>query len=88
MNQTLSGIYLPGNSIIHRLDARVKLFSFLTLVIAALFANSWTGYLVMVAISIIMTVGITALIFILSFKRERLNLRMYRSGIRPHKNIL
>ena len=66
MNQILSGIYLPGNSIIHRLDARVKLFSFLTLVIAALFANSWTGYLVMVAISIILVftsrVGISQVI--------------------------
>ena len=54
MNQTLSGIYLPGNSIIHRLDARVKLFSFFTLVIAALFANSWAGYLVMAAISLLL----------------------------------
>jgi len=54
VNHALSGIYLPGNSFFHRLDARVKLFSFLTLVIAALIANSWTGYLVMVAICVLL----------------------------------
>ena len=54
MTQTLTGIYLPGNTYIHRLDARVKFFCFFALVVATLFTNSWGGYLVMVVISLVL----------------------------------
>ena len=49
MTGMLTGIYVPGRSVIHRLDARAKLIGFLALVIATLSTDSWLGYLTMLA---------------------------------------
>ena len=49
MTGMLTGIYVPGRSVIHRLDARAKLIGFLALVIATLSTDSWLGYLTMFA---------------------------------------
>lgn len=42
-----SGQYIAGNSILHRLDARVKFFSFLILVVGSVVTDSVWGYLLL-----------------------------------------
>ncbi|RKD67592.1 energy-coupling factor transport system permease protein [Sinobaca qinghaiensis] len=41
------GQYLPGRSILHRMDARAKLASVFFLIAAIFLTNSWTGYAVL-----------------------------------------
>jgi len=40
-------MFLPGDSLIHRLDSRVKLLSLLITVISILWVDSWIGYVIM-----------------------------------------
>ena len=44
-----AGQYLPGNSLLHRLDARGKFFGFLILIIATVLTDSPLGYLLLFA---------------------------------------
>jgi energy-coupling factor transport system permease protein len=55
------GQYLPGNSIIHRLDPRTKLSIFLFITIAVTFSVSYTGnvILVLVTLSLVLLSGIS-----------------------------
>ena len=46
------GQYLPGNSVVHRLDPRTKLTVFLLLTLAATFSLSYTANLVMLAVTL------------------------------------
>ena len=43
----LTGRYIPGNSLMHRLDPRAKLFGFLILIAAVIFTDSLIGYAVL-----------------------------------------
>ncbi len=52
-----AGRFLPGSSIIHRLDARAKLISFLILIAAAVSASTIWGY----ALAFLVTAAIAAL---------------------------
>lgn len=45
MNRMPSGQYIPNNSIIHRLDARIKIVGFIILLAAVIQTNSLPGYL-------------------------------------------
>lgn len=47
MNRLPTGMFLPGDSLIHRLDSRVKLLSLLITVISILWVDSWIGYVIM-----------------------------------------
>jgi len=57
MNGIPSGTYLPGDSFVHKLDGRAKLVMLLAVMIAAIFADSWIGY----AVIVIYIVAFTAL---------------------------
>lgn len=45
--QIIIGQYVPGNSIIHRLDSRAKLLSVFIFVMIVFLANNWMGYLIL-----------------------------------------
>ncbi len=44
-----TGMFIPGNSIIHKLDARIKLLSLITLLVAIVNTDSLVGYAVLIA---------------------------------------
>ncbi|MDO4860775.1 MAG: energy-coupling factor transporter transmembrane component T [Bacillota bacterium] len=50
MTGAISGRYIPGDSILHRMDPRAKLFGFIILIVAVIFTNSIIGYAVMAAL--------------------------------------
>lgn len=54
MNRLPIGIYIPGNSLLHRLDARVKLLCLITLVVAIIYTNSLPGYGIMALLTAIL----------------------------------
>lgn len=45
----MSGRYIPGNSLLHRLDARAKLFGFLIIIAAVILTDSLAGYAILFA---------------------------------------
>lgn len=47
MNKLLLGRFLPGDSLIHRLDPRAKLIGSFYYIIIIFFANNWQSYLLM-----------------------------------------
>ena len=72
------GQYIPGNSILHRLDPRTKIIWTLLLMVALFTMNSWTEYVMMAAYTLILILisevplkqsikGVKPLIFILAF---------------------
>jgi energy-coupling factor transport system permease protein len=48
------GIYIPGNSILHRLDARVKLICLAALIGALIYTNSLPGYGIMAVLTFVL----------------------------------
>ncbi|MGI5979296.1 MAG: energy-coupling factor transporter transmembrane component T family protein [Oscillospiraceae bacterium] len=48
-----TGMYLPGNSLLHRLDPRVKLLAFLGLFLAVVAAKTPTGYCAALAAAVL-----------------------------------
>lgn len=58
MTRLPTGMFIPGNSFIHRLDARIKLLSLVVLIIAVVDTDSIIGYVILAAV--------TALIILLS----------------------
>lgn len=48
----LGGQYIPGDSVVHRLDARIKLLSLLALIAAIVLANAAAGYALMAIVVI------------------------------------
>ena len=51
MNRLPIGIYIPGASLLHRLDARAKLLSLIALVVALIYTGSAAGYGIMTALT-------------------------------------
>lgn len=47
MKGGITGRYIPGESVLHRMDPRAKLFGFLVLVVAVIFTDSVAGYITM-----------------------------------------
>ncbi|WP_163539076.1 energy-coupling factor transporter transmembrane component T [Gracilibacillus sp. YIM 98692] len=47
------GQYLPGQSLLHRLDPRTKLLSVLCFVIVIFFANNWSSYSLLTGLSLL-----------------------------------
>ncbi|MGE4353577.1 MAG: energy-coupling factor transporter transmembrane protein EcfT [Oscillospiraceae bacterium] len=60
MNHLPTGMFLPGKSVIHRLDARVKFLALILLLIAVVCTDSLIGYGVMVflTVAVILVSGI------------------------------
>ena len=54
MREAISGTYVPGQSPLHRFDARAKFFSFLLLIVAVILAHSALEYVMITAIWIAM----------------------------------
>ncbi|MCG1010389.1 energy-coupling factor transporter transmembrane protein EcfT [Salinicoccus sp. ID82-1] len=44
LSKMLLGRYIPGSSIIHRLDPRAKIIAVVLFMVIVFFANHWTGY--------------------------------------------
>ncbi len=47
MNKLILGRYIPGNSLIHRLDPRAKLLTSFYFIGVIFFANNWQSYLLL-----------------------------------------
>ncbi|MDO4679810.1 MAG: energy-coupling factor transporter transmembrane protein EcfT [Aerococcus sp.] len=65
-NQLILGRYLPGDSLIHRLDPRMKIIAMFFLLAIIFFANNWWTYLLLFAFVMvaILQTGISVKIFI------------------------
>ena len=48
------GQYIPGNSVLHRADPRIKMIWVIILMVALFTANNFSGYVMMLAIITIM----------------------------------
>ena len=61
MNALPTGLFLPGDSLIHRLDSRSKLLALFITIVAVLCVNSLVGYGIMIvfAAAIILLAGIS-----------------------------
>ena len=46
------GQYFPGNTVVHRLDARTKLILVIVYIVALFQANGWVGYAVVTAVTL------------------------------------
>lgn len=53
LNDITIGQYVPGNSVIHRLDPRTKLIAIIPYVIALFSVNDWQGFLLMSAVTLV-----------------------------------
>ncbi|CAH0418253.1 energy-coupling factor transporter transmembrane component T family protein [Periweissella ghanensis] len=71
MSNMIIGRYVPGNSIIHRLDPRAKLILSVSFIILIFLANSWLGYLIL---------GLFTLLAVASTK---ISLAIYLKGLKP-----
>lgn len=65
------GQYLPTGSFVHRLDPRIKLFSFGILILAIAFCNSYGGNFIVLGFSLLL------------FRLSRIPLRYGLSGVKP-----
>ncbi|EEU20668.1 energy-coupling factor transporter transmembrane protein EcfT [Lactobacillus mulieris] len=71
MSKIIIGRFIPGNSVIHKMDSRGKLiFTFIFIFIIFL-ANNWQSYLVLV------------LACLLAIVATKINLRFFWDGIKP-----
>src|SRR5690554_908143 len=72
------GQYVPGNSILHRLDPRTKIFWTALLMVVTFLINTWQEYVMMGALIIVLLIisgipvkqtlkGLKPLLFILAF---------------------
>lgn len=46
------GQYIPGDSVLHRLDPRIKIISLLLAITAVMAAAGWVGFVPVVALSL------------------------------------
>ena len=71
MRSVTLGHYLPGNSLLHRLDPRIKLLSLLILIIALFLVRTFTGFILF------------AVFILIVFFGSRLPWRYFLRGLRP-----
>ena len=50
----MTGLYVPGNSPLHRLDPKAKFFGFLILVAAVIMANTLAGYVIIITTMLVL----------------------------------
>ena len=55
MTERLTGQFIPGSSLLHRLDARAKLFGFILLTASVILADTVAGYALIIAIMLLLT---------------------------------
>ncbi len=71
MNKLIFGRYMPGNSLIHRLDPRAKLLASFYFIGIIFLANNWETYLVL------------AVFTLFSVFLSKVDLKFFIRGIRP-----
>lgn len=71
MQNMLMGRYIPGNSILHRLDPRSKLLVMIAFVFVIFLANDWLGYLLLIIYTFI---GVAL---------SKISIRYFLKGLRP-----
>jgi len=61
LSSMLLGRYIPGDSIVHRLDPRAKIISVILFMIIVFFANHWVGYslLILFVLSVTKLAGLS-----------------------------
>ncbi|GEK91747.1 energy-coupling factor transporter transmembrane component T family protein [Alkalibacterium kapii] len=71
MDKLIFGRYIPGDSLIHRLDPRTKLLGAIWFIIIIFLANNWISYVAMVA-------------FVLAaVKLTQINPKFFINGVKP-----
>ncbi|MFC4653307.1 energy-coupling factor transporter transmembrane component T family protein [Lactococcus nasutitermitis] len=76
MNNMLMGRYIPGDSLIHRMDPRSKLLVMLAFVVVIFLANDWLGYLLL----LIYTLAGVLL--------SRISISYFLKGLRPMLGLI
>lgn len=71
MNKLILGRYIPGDSLVHRLDPRTKLISAFYFIIIIFLANNWLTY------------GILAVFAFLGILLSKISVRFFIRGVRP-----
>lgn len=71
MQNMLMGRYIPGDSILHRLDPRSKLLVMIAFVFVIFLANDWLGYLLLIIYTFI---GVAL---------SKISIRYFLKGLRP-----
>ncbi|MDO4670723.1 MAG: energy-coupling factor transporter transmembrane protein EcfT [Aerococcus sp.] len=69
-NQLILGRYLPGNSLVHRLDPRMKILAMIFMLAIIFFANNWLTNVVLIAftLAMVLATGISLKVFIRGLK--------------------
>ncbi len=57
MPDRMTGQFIPGTSVLHRLDARAKLFGFILLAAAVILADTLLGYALIIAVLLLLVVA-------------------------------
>lgn len=72
LSSMLLGRYIPGNSVIHRLDPRSKIISVILFMIIVFFANHWLGYglLILFVLSMTKLAGLSIRFLFNGFKAD------------------
>ena len=71
MNSMLMGRYIPGDSVIHKMDPRSKLLVMIAFIVVIFLANDWLGYLLLIAYTFL-AVGLT-----------KIKVSYFLKGLRP-----
>lgn len=71
MNNIALGRYIPGNSILHKLDPRIKLVIMISFMVCIFFPIGWIGY------------GILFAVFVLGFIFSKLPVKIIVRSMRP-----
>lgn len=76
MNSMLMGRYIPGNSLIHKMDPRSKLLVMLAFIVVIFLAHDWLGYLILL-IYTFLGVGLS-----------KISLSYFLKGLRPMVGLI
>lgn len=70
MNKMIIGRFVPGDSIVHRMDPRAKLILSIAFIMLIFLANNWLGYLILVitTLAAVLATQISPLIYVKGLK--------------------
>ncbi|SER82949.1 energy-coupling factor transport system permease protein [Isobaculum melis] len=71
MDKLILGRYIPGDSIVHQLDPRVKLLGSIYFIFLLFFANNWQSYLFL------------AVFILVAIKLSKISLGFFLRGLKP-----
>lgn len=76
MNNMLMGRYIPGDSLIHKMDPRSKLLVMIAFVVVIFLAHDWLGYLLLLIYTL------------LGVLLSKISIRYFLKGLRPMIGII